>query len=395
MERKFVLKDYISKYGNTSFEELPLNESDILVFATISYGDFMAVPRVLKKYDVFNDEISLNVFSKHETLKKISMRYLSGPVVFYNFYKNILNCSRYKNLRITRIRNVFSKSKNTQFFAMVCLIDNLKFIIYRGTDNTIPGWKEDVLTAIENEVPSQKLALEYIKGILELDKDSNYYIIGHSKGGNLAYYAFFNLDDELKKRIITCYNLDGNGFKNDKFDYEKYKNQIIKIVPNDDIVGTLFDVNKNVIVKSSSFSIFAHDVLTWNLNPKDMTKILRVKSLTRSSQVFKIVFNKWVSSLTNEEIQDFVDFVFMLVDVNKSRTVNDFIKNLVNSRHKYLKSIEKYPEKRKKSIKKISRDFLTDYFQVYIELSPITQKIKLMAKNRIEEEGEQQSEKKK
>ena len=85
MERKFVLKDYISKYGNTSFEELPLNESDILVFATISYGDFMAVPRVLKKYDVFNDEISLNVFSKHETLKKISMRYLSGPVVFYNF----------------------------------------------------------------------------------------------------------------------------------------------------------------------------------------------------------------------------------------------------------------------------------------------------------------------
>ena len=126
-----------------------------------------------------------------------------------------------------------------------------------------------------------------------------------------------------------------------------------------------------------------------------MTKILRVKSLTRSSQVFKIVFNKWVSSLTNEEIQDFVDFVFMLVDVNKSRTVNDFIKNLVNSRHKYLKSIEKYPEKRKKSIKKISRDFLTDYFQVYIELSPITQKIKLMAKNRIEEEGEQQSEKKK
>lgn len=382
MEQKFVLKDYLRKYGNTSFEDLPLNETDILVFAALSYADFMAARQVLEKYDIWNDEIPLMAFNSHEVAKKLSMRYLSGPVIYYHFFNDVLASKRFSSLKITRIRNVFSKSKNTQFFAMVYVICDFKFIIYRGTDNTIAGWKEDILTAIIDEIPSQKLAAEYANEILKEDSINRYYILGHSKGGNLAYYAFFNLEDEFKSRIIRCYNLDGNGFKNDKFPYKKYSHLLKKVVPNDDVVGTLFDTyEKNIIVRSTSFSIFAHDVLTWMLNPNDFTKYLRVKNLTRASQALKTVFNNWVSKLNETQLYDFIDFIFMLVDLEKTKTINDLYKNLVKNRYKYLQTIENLPLEKKKELRKLSKDFLLDYLNVYVRLSPISQRISLFIKN--------------
>ena len=383
MEQKVVLQDYLKKYHNTSFEDLPLNEVDILVLTGLCYADYMSITDVMDGFDIWNDKIPLSVFKNHEMMKKLSMRYLSGPVVYYNFFKDVLLTARYKDLRITKIRNVFSKSKHTQFFAMVYEINDLRFVIFRGTDNTIPGWKEDILTAMGDEIPSQKLAVEYLKDVLNEDKDYNYYIIGHSKGGNLAYYAFFNLDDKLKERIIKCYNLDGNGFKKDNFPYKTYRKQIKKIVPSDDVVGCFFDTySKHTIVKSANFSIFAHDVLSWQLQPNDYTKLLEVKNLTRASQAFKVVFNNWITKMTEKQLGDFIDFIFVMVDLEKAKTVNELLTNLSKNRHDYLLTIENYPEERKKEIRKLTGKFLRDYLEVYIRISPITKRLVLLSNNK-------------
>jgi hypothetical protein len=383
MEQKVVLQDYLKKYHDTSFEDLPLNEVDILVLTGLCYADYMSITDVMDDFDIWNDKIPLSVFKNHEMMKKLSMRYLSGPVVYYNFFKDVLLTTRYRDLRITKIRNVFSKSKHTQFFAMVYEINDLRFVIFRGTDNTIPGWKEDILTAMGDEIPSQKLAIEYLKDVLNEDKDHNYYIIGHSKGGNLAYYAFFNLDDKLKERIIKCYNLDGNGFKKDNFPYKTYKKQIKKIVPSDDVVGCFFDTySKHTIVKSANFSIFAHDVLSWQLQPNDYTKLLEVKNLTRASQAFKVVFNNWITKMTEKQLGDFIDFIFVMVDLEKAKTVNELLTNLSNNRHDYLLTIENYPEERKKEIRKLTGKFLRDYLEVYIRISPITKRLVLLSNNK-------------
>lgn len=381
MEQKVIVQDYLKKYSDKSFKEMPLNDADILVLTGLCYADYMSASGVIENYDVWNDKIPLIAFKDHEVRKKMSMRYLSGPVVYYNFFKDVLLTKRYKDLRITKIRNIFSKSKNTQFFAMVYEINELRFVIFRGTDNTIPGWKEDILTTLGGEIPSQKLAIEYLKEILEEDKEHDYYIIGHSKGGNLAYYAFFNLSEELKEKVIICYNLDGNGFRNDNFDYKKYKKKIKKIVPSDDVVGCVFDTYaKHTIVKSTNFSIFAHDVLSWQLDPEDYTKLLKTKALTRASQAFKVVFNIWITKMTMKQLEDFIDFIFVMVDLEKTKTVNELFANLGKNRHTYLKTIESYPAERKKEIKKLTSQFLKDYIDVYIRISPITKRLALLTK---------------
>ena len=173
MEQKVIVQDYLKKYSDKSFKEMPLNDADILVLTGLCYADYMSASEVIENYDVWNDKIPLIAFKDHEIRKKMSMRYLSGPVVYYNFFKDVLLTKRYKDLRITKIRNIFSKSKNTQFFAMVYEINELRFVIFRGTDNTIPGWKEDILTTLGGEIPSQKLALEYLKEILKEDEDDD------------------------------------------------------------------------------------------------------------------------------------------------------------------------------------------------------------------------------
>lgn len=389
MEQKVVLKDYLKKYGETSFKEMPLNEVDILVLSTLCYADYMAIPNIIKKYDLWNDKIPLLDFKDHDIMKKLSRRYLSGQLNYYNFFKDVIVTKRFEPLKITKIRNIFSKSKNTQFFAMVYEIYSMRFVIFRGTDNTIPGWKEDFLTALGNEIPSQVLASDYLNDVLNEDTKYKYYIIGHSKGGNMAYYAFFNLKDELKDRIIKCYNLDGNGFKNDNFPYKKYKNKIKKIVPNDDVVGCVFDTyNANTIVKTCSYSIWAHDVLTWQLNLDDYTKLLEVQNLKRVSQAFKIVFNSWIMKMTLKQLIDFIDFIFVIIDLEKTKTINEFFKNLYKNRHAYLQTINNYPKDRKKEIKRLTARFLGDYIKVYIRLLPISKRLSLILNKRkfIEEE---------
>lgn len=382
MANKVLVKDFFKKYGDVTFKELPFCMADVLVLAGLSYADYMAASEVMGQYNIWDDKIPLKAFDKHDIIKKLSLRYLSGPLVYYNFFKDVLLCKRYSTLRITHIRNVFSKSKNTQFYAMVYEIDEMRFIIYRGTDNTIAGWKEDFLTAVNDEVPSQKLALEYLEEIVANDKEHNYTIIGHSKGGNLAYYAFFNSKPETKDRIISCYNLDGNGFRNDNYHYKEFKPKIVKIIPSDDVVGSVFDsYMHHTIVKSSAFSIWAHDVTTWQLDPNDYTKLLEVKNLTRASHALKVSLNSWVNNLSTQQIDDFLDFIFTIVDLDKPKTINELFTNLNNNRLKYLKSIDSFPAERKKELRKMTANFLKDYLNAYIRLSPFTQRLTIKSKN--------------
>jgi hypothetical protein len=137
----------------------------------------------------------------------------------------------------------------------------------------------------------------------------------------------------------------------------------------------------HTIIKSSAFSIWAHDVTTWQLDPNDYTKLLEVKNLTRASHALKVSLNSWVNNLSTQQIDDFLDFIFSIVDLDKPKTVNELFTNLNNNRMKYLKSIESFPSERKKELKKMTSNFMKDYLNAYIRLSPFTQRLTIKSKN--------------
>ena len=44
-------------------------------------------------------------------------------------------------------------------------LDNLTYIAFRGTDDTLTGWKEDFNMAYKCPVPAQKMAVKYFNQV--------------------------------------------------------------------------------------------------------------------------------------------------------------------------------------------------------------------------------------
>ena len=369
MSKKMFINDFLTKYGSKTFKEMPFCEVDAVICAALSYADYLASSTMNKK-DLWNDKIPLSYFNKHETVKLLSRRYLTGPVDYYNFFKHVLSSKRYDELRITKIENHFNVDKNEQYFSMVFEFDERRIIVFRGTDNTIAGWKEDFLSAIDPIIPAQKYALEYVNKVLKEDKDHDYYIIGHSKGGNLAYYSVLNTSVENLKRIKFCYNFDGNGFKDDKYNYHLYKDKIMKMVPSDDVVGCLFDTfNFKYVIVSDSFSVWAHDMFSWRIDLETGNTFLRSKTgLTRFSKAFQIALNYWVENLSKEDLEDFIVFFFNIVDLGKPNTLKDLIGSLKFNLTAYLKSLVDYPKDKKRKLREMARNYIKDYAKAYLSM---------------------------
>ena len=218
--------------------------------------------------------------------------------------------------------------------------------------------------ALMDVVPAQKCAELYVEKVAKKLR-GNFIISGHSKGGNLAYYSFFNSPDELKERISFVYNLDGPGFKNDNYDYEKYKDKILKIVPNDDIVGVLFDTSNNYkIVPSTKIGVFAHDLLTWNLDrSKNLTEPVVVTNLTPFSNAFKLTINDWFYSYDETYIKEMTDFIFTFVDLNDRNTLGEIVKDFIFHGHIFSSEFDKMDEKKKNIVYKMSKKFLKLYIK--------------------------------
>ena len=71
-----------------------------------------------------------------------------------------------------------------QFAALTIDLGNGSiYISFRGTDDTIVGWKEDLNMGFLEEIPSQKQAVEYVARVARQYSDRTIRIGGHSKGG--------------------------------------------------------------------------------------------------------------------------------------------------------------------------------------------------------------------
>lgn len=358
-----TLKTFLRINGNKTFEQVPFCEADLIVLNVMSYANF-------KDTSYFNEEskkgfIKLNVFGKASIIKIITKNYITIGKSYTEFLKLFFTCSRYQDVDIGYFYNYFSLKKEAQFFGMTYKIDNKYFIVYRGTDNSIVGWKEDFNMALMDEIPAQNAAKNYAKKMIKEFNDVNFYISGHSKGGNLAYFTYFNLSKKDKARIIYTYNLDGPGFKDDDYDYKEYKERYIKIVPEDDVVGALFD-NSNLfeIVPSTKASIGAHDMLTWIFDRKTkLTTLKRAKDLTLYSKTFKYTANTWYKSFDYEDVKTMVNFIFSLVDSNNALTLGSLVKDLLFSGDIYYKTLEDFDDAKKEKIKNMTRDF----FKLYLK----------------------------
>ena len=257
-----------------------------------------------------------------------------------------------------------------QFFTFTIFTKNYNVIFFRGTDVSLLGWKEDFNMILEDKIPSQIAAKKYVKEISQLN-ERPIIIAGHSKGGNLAYYSYFNSNQNVRKRIVGVYNFDGPSFYEDKYDYSEFNKKLFKFVPSDDVVGIVFEKTTNYIpISANKRGINSHDLLNWNFSKKsDYQKLERKKSLTLTSRVFQITLNIWINKLTKKEAKELVDFVVGIASCNQMKDLFALKLDIIKQRKVYLDEIANYDQETKDRLKQISRDLVKTFFTVLLHIN--------------------------
>ena len=207
--------DYVKWRGDLSIEQSEFNEIDNLILSRFSYFPF---DKIIKE----NEVVTIKELS--ERFKKQDIRKL--PILWkddVDLFPLMGESERFGKLLATKYINKIDQEQEKQFAAITVLMpDNTIFVSYRGTDNTIVGWKEDLNMSFKSHIASQISAKKYLEIIAQEYPDKKIRIGGHSKGGNVAVYAATFVNKEIKDRIINVYNNDGPGFCDDVIETPEY-----------------------------------------------------------------------------------------------------------------------------------------------------------------------------
>lgn len=333
--------DYIEWRGDLTFQQSEFNEVDNLIFAQISYlnlGVIKGQVSIEELGNIYRRKIASRKIRSEEEVSEFTERV---EIMFLKASKS----RRFKDVMVTNFVSKFDEIRESQFSAMTFLInEKMLYVAYRGTDDTIVGFKENLNMSFSAPVAGQMDAVRYLKLILERYSQSEVIVGGHSKGGNFAVFAVSGLTDKERKRISRVYNNDGPGFTENILNSDGYKKTVglvKKFIPEDSFVGILMDDEEDSIVISASDSsgILQHDGLNWDVKGD---KFIRKESVSKKSEFVDKTIKHWLKGLDIEEREAFVDELYKIVrksmnasslkDIygNRFKTVYNFVKKMNN-----------------------------------------------------------------
>ena len=319
--------DYIEWRGDLSFSAVPFNDIDALILCQISYLDFSGiVSERFKEYITLDDAASL-----FRSAKDFSKRRKVGAMINSQTVELLFaaaSSKRFGDVKACGYTARFDLQKEEQFSATTFLTgDKHAFVAFRGTDDTIIGWKEDFNMGVLETVPAQTDALGYLTGAMKSIR-GRFRVGGHSKGGNLAIYAGANIAGKFKKRIACVYNNDGPGFREETVASPEFRELVPKIrsfYPQFSIVGMLFShADSYAVVESEQDGIMQHDPFSWHLTKDGFVSL---PGFDAASEWFHDTFNAWFRALSEAERSRFVGTLFKVLQATDARTNSELEKN--------------------------------------------------------------------
>ena len=321
-----TLFDYVAWRGDLTFSQAPFNEVDSLIFALLSYVDYKGT--VSEMHD--SEPISLqaaanNFFARNPDPKKVSIG-LIVPKEIVQLLKVAKGSRRFRRVGMTGYVNEIDLEAQMQFSAVTfCLETGDRVVAFRGTDDTIVGWKEDFNMSFMDVVPAQRRAAEYLNSVAN-STQGNLYVTGHSKGGNLAVYAAVHTDCATKKRLVGVWNHDGPGFRdsilNDP-DYLDIKPQIKTLLPQSSLVGILLEHEEDyTVIKSRQKGFLQHNGLSWDVMG---SSFVRVKEISAESKRTDKTLKKWIESMTLEQREQLGEAFYRILSSDNALTLTDLV----------------------------------------------------------------------
>lgn len=344
--------DYIKTYGKYSFREMPMTEVDSLALCQLSYLKFDGlVPGAEENLP----SVTLESLKRHPDYEKLfaDVRY---EEVNRALIEGMLAGKRYRNLKLNCYVNRVEKEWEMQFSAVTYILnDGTVYVAFRGTDETIVGWKEDFNMAFRSPVPGQKRSVTYLNAVADRIH-SPFYVGGHSKGGNLAVYSAMNCRPDIQERILRIYSMDGPGFRPEVLEecgYDRIATRVTKILPQSSLVGMLFEADMRFqVVASKKLGLMQHDPYTWLV---DGDHLKAVNDIYERRRQMDNTLNTWILSLDEEQLRIFVDTLFQIISASQTDNLIDFTAEWRQSMNRMLAAVKGLDADTAKALKSVIR----------------------------------------
>ena len=305
--------DYLD-WRDITFKQDKFNEVDNLILSRLAY---FPLDNIVPE----NEKITLKYAYENLENKEKPEIYLQreDKDLFFKLAKS----KRFGRILLSDYINIISQEEEKQFSVLTIeLPDGTMYISYRGTDNTIVGWKEDLNMSFQDLVPSQIEAVNYLEKIAKKTR-KQIRIGGHSKGGNLAVYAAAFCNINTKRRILEVYNNDGPGFQNNVIKSKEYKeitSRIHTYLPQTSIIGRLLtQKGKNTIIKSTQTGIMQHDLYSWQVLGNKFVK----SEFTNASQFIDNTITEWLKEVSVQKREKTIDIIFEILNATGVKTLSE------------------------------------------------------------------------
>ena len=348
--------DYLTWRGDLTMRAAPFCEVDSLILSMFAYLDMQDIVPAPGEEGTLSVWAASKAFMERYPDPKKSKMGVLIPKDIVKMMRAMRSTKRFGTLKMSGYVNLIDPETELQFSAVTFLMaDGTAIVTYRGTDDTLVGWKEDMNMCFLPVVPAQIKAVEYLKNVAKEHK-GKLILTGHSKGGNLAVYAAVHSDAAIRERITAVYSNDGPGFgKNilDDPDYREIRPRICNLVPQSSVVGMLLEHDENfTVVKSRQKSGFLqHNGLSWEILGNSF---VHLKDVTSDSRKLDRTVNQWIRDMTPEQREEFAEAVYQLFSVDGAQTLTD----LVAARKKWFSHTKSLDPKVHETIQKMLSELI-------------------------------------
>ena len=325
--------DYLDWRGDITFAERPFNEVDNLLLAELSYLDFDGiVPADFAAAVPLPDAVA--AFTKRTPHAEMGVLV---PYKIPGMGQKMAASARFHEVMLSGCVCKLNEATETQFAALcAALPDGTVYAAFRGTDDTIVGWKEDFNMGFLPIVPSQREAADYLRAAAAAFPSQKLRAGGHSKGGNLAVWC----GEAVQDQILAVYNNDGPGFRTSLLgrpEHQRIANRIQTILPESSVVGMLLEHEESYqVVRSSQVGLMQHDGFSWQVQGP---QFVHLSGLTEGGKIVDGALREFVRGLDQEQRIRFVDALFEVLTCTNAATLTDLKEGGFRTVYSMLKTV--------------------------------------------------------
>ena len=372
--------DYLKWRSDVPFSVAPFNDVDNIILSELSYSDFSGI--------VSSDDSSVSLsqvcerfFLMHDRSEIIQNTAFNAKAPLLMEY--MVSGCRFGNMYLHRFVSKLDEEKTAQMSAVTYLLDDgSAYVAFRGTDNTLVGWKEDFDMGCLSETRGQQLAVDYLKLIAkEINRPLR--VGGHSKGGNFAIYAASFISSEVQDRILTVFSNDGPGFRKEVIEMPGYLRilpKVVRIIPDTSMIGMLLSNKAEYkVIRSNASGILQHDVMSWS------TERARFEpaELSDLGKLLNTVLDSWIDDMNDELRNSVTDTIFAVFEATGADSFREISHQKLKSAEAMLAYLLTIPKEKQGELFHLAGNLLKNGSQ--IALAQLQEQLFTKTENRAEQ----------